>query len=394
MLADVPGPYWQMPRLDPRRRWLAGVASAIARELGVDPLVLRLSFIALALSGGVGLALYAAAWLTFTFHDRRHPSRGYAPVAKGRSPARRLVGVCAIVLGLVAFANDALALGVHDGTLWPVGVAAFGMMLAWSSGKVDWAAPFELVRAVGGLVLVAGGVIAFIALNVGAAAAPKALLVGTAVLSGVVLVVAPWVWRAASQVSLARLERARADERAELAAHLHDSVLQTLSSIQRCAGDRAETVKLARQQERELRQWLFEKKPASPADDVRSALNALAGEVEGRYGVPIETVVVGDAALDERLGAALAAAREALVNASQHSGAARIDVYAEIDEALLELFVRDTGCGFDLRAVPPDRRGVSGSIVERLARAGGRAAITSEPGGGTEVALSLPRRAP
>jgi signal transduction histidine kinase len=394
MLADATGPYWQMPRLDPRERWLAGVASAIARELGVDALVLRLAFIALTLSGGVGLALYAAAWLVFTFHARRHPGRAYVPAVKGRSPARRLVGVSAIVLGLVAITNDALALGLHEAALWPVGVAAFGMLLAWSSGKVDWAAPFELVRAVGGLVLVAGGVIAFVALNVGAAAAPRVLLVGTAVLSGVVLVVAPWVWRAASQVSLARLERARADERAELAAHLHDSVLQTLSSIQRSAGDRAATLKLARQQERELRQWLFGKKPAGAADDVRSALNGLAAEVEALYGVPIETVVVGDAALDERLGAALAAAREALINASQHSGSPRIDVYAEVDEAQLELFVRDTGQGFDPGAVPPDRHGVTGSIVERLARAGGHAAVTSAPGAGTEVALTLPRRGP
>jgi signal transduction histidine kinase len=394
MLADAPGPYWQMPRLEPRERWLAGVATAIAREIGVDTLVLRLAFVSLALSGGVGLALYAAAWLAFTFYERRHPGRRYAPVAKGRSPGRRLVGVAAIVLGLVALANDALSLGVHDTTLWPVGVAAFGMLLAWSSGKVDWAAPFELVRAGGGLVLVAGGVIAFIALNVGAAAAPKALLVGTAVLSGVVLVVAPWVWRAASQASLARLERARADERAELAAHLHDSVLQTLSSIQRSAGDRAATLKLARQQERELRQWLFGKKPLGGTSDVRAALTVLAAEVETLHGVPIEAVVVGDAALDERLEAALAAAREALVNASQHSGAARIDVYAELDEEQLELFVRDTGRGFDPRAVSPDRRGVSGSIIERLARVGGRAVVHSEPGGGTEVALTLPRRAP
>lgn len=392
MLAEAPSPHWQMPRLEPRSRWLAGVASAIAREVGVDALVLRLAFVCLTLTGGVGLALYAGAWLAFTFYDRSHPGRAYAPVAKGRTPTRRLVGVAAIVLGLLSLANDALSLGVHDTALWPVGVAAFGMLLAWSSGKVDWAAPFELVRAVAGLVLVAGGVIAFIALNVGAAAAPKALLVGTLVLSGVVLVVAPWVWRAASQVSQARLERARADERAELAAHLHDSVLQTLSSIQRSAGDRAATLKLARQQERELRQWLFGKKPASSAD-VRSALTRVAAEVEEQLGVPIETVVVGDAPLDERLEAVLAAAREAMVNASQHSGAARIDVYAELDDEAFELFVRDTGRGFDPKAVPPDRHGVSGSIIERLARAGGKATISSEPNGGTEVALSLPRRA-
>ena len=105
MLADAPSPYWQMPRLEPRARWLAGVASAIAREVGVDALVLRLAFVCLALSGGVGLALYAGAWLAFTFYERSHPGRVYAPVAKGRTPTRRLVGVAAIVLGLFALAT-------------------------------------------------------------------------------------------------------------------------------------------------------------------------------------------------------------------------------------------------------------------------------------------------
>jgi signal transduction histidine kinase len=276
------------------------------------------------------------------------------------------------------------------------------MLLAWSSGKVDWAAPFELLRAVGGLALAAAGVIGFIALNFGAAAAPKALLVGTAVLSGVVLVVAPWLWRAASQVSEARLERLRANERAEVAAHLHDSVLQTLCLIQRSAGDRAATISLARRQERELRDWLFGKAggkssdgqgAVGPAGDFRAALAELASQVEEMHGVPVEVVVVGEAAVDERLATTLSAAREALVNAAKHSGAARIDVYAELGATAVELFVRDTGRGFDGGSVPSDRRGVSESIVGRMQRAGGQASISSRPGSGTEVALTMPRRA-
>jgi signal transduction histidine kinase len=386
-------PLWQMPRLRSRERWLAGVAQAIATEIGVTPLWIRIAFVVLTLSSGIGLAFYAAAWLSFTYYERHHPGRSYQPVPKARTPRRRAIGVASIVLGLVLFSDQALPSGVGDASLWPVSMAAFGMLLAWSSGKVDFAAPFELIRAVGGLALVAAGVIGFIALNFGAAAAPKALLVSTLVLSGVVLVVAPWLWRAASQVSEARLERVRQAERAEVAAHLHDSVLQTLSLIQRSAGDRAATLSLARRQERELRDWLFGNASASKESDFRAALTELAGEVETRHGVPVEVVIVGDAGLDEGLRAALAAAREAMVNAAKHSGAARVDVYAELGPSSLELFVRDTGRGFDPPAVPKDRRGVCESIVGRMSRAGGHASIGSAPGRGTEVALVLPRRA-
>jgi signal transduction histidine kinase len=395
-------PHWQMPRIRARDRWLGGVAGAIAAEIGVSPVVIRISFVLLTLSGGIGLALYAAAWLSFTYHERRHGARVYRPIPKGRSASHRLVGVASIVSGFVLFNSNVLAIGVGDETLWPVALAAFGMLLAWSSGKVDWAAPFELLRAVGGLTLAAAGVIGFIALNFGAAAAPKALLIGTAVLSGVVLVVAPWLWRAASQVSEARLERLRANERAEVAAHLHDSVLQTLCLIQRSAGDRATTISLARRQERELRDWLFGKAggkssagqgPQGPAGDFRAALTELASQVEELHGVPVEVVVVGEAAVDERLATTLSAAREALVNAAKHSGAARIDVFAELGATAVELFVRDTGRGFDGGSVPSDRRGVSESIVGRMQRAGGQASISSRPGSGTEVALTMPRRA-
>lgn len=391
MAPSAAPPLWQMPRLRARERWLAGVASAIAVELGVPPVLIRIAFVLLTLSGGVGFALYAAAWLSFTYHERRHPGQPYHPVPKGRSPRHRLIGVAAIVLGVVLFSKRALAIGVGDAALWPVAMSVFGMLLAWSSGKVDFAAPFELLRAVGGLVLVAAGVIGFIALNFGASAAPKALLIATAVLSLVVLVVAPWLWRAASQMSDARQERLRQTERAEVAAHLHDSVLQTLSLIQRSAGDRSATLGLARRQERELREWLFGATGPGKQRDFRAALSALAGEVESLHGVPIEVVIVGDAALDEGLGAALAAAREAMVNAAKHSGAARVDVYAELGPSVLELFVRDTGSGFDPLAVSNDRRGVRESIEGRMARAGGHANVRSASGQGTEVALVLPR---
>jgi signal transduction histidine kinase len=390
------GPLWQVPRLRADQRWLGGVAAAIAVEVGVTALPIRLAFVLLTLTGGIGLALYASAWLWFTYHARSRAGAAYLPVPKALSPARRQLGLLLVVCGLLVLSRGLFSFGVGDATLWPVALAAFGMLLAWSSGKVGWSAPYELLRAVGGLLLVAAGVVAFIALNFCASVAPKALLVATAALSLVVVVVAPWLWRAASQLSEERIRRTRADERAELAAHLHDSVLQTLSLIQQNADDRNATVQLARRQERELREWLFGRSGAgsSSAGDppsFRTALERLGAEVEQLHHVPVEVVVVGDGPLEGRASAALGAAREALVNAARHSGAPRVDVYGELGPERLEIFVRDTGRGFERASVPDDRRGLRESIVGRMERAGGSASILSAPGKGCEVALLLPR---
>jgi len=385
--------YWQVPRLRADQRWLGGVAAALASEIGVGALWIRLVFVLLTLSGGAGLVVYASAWLWFTYYARRHPSARYVPVPKAENPARRALGVVFVALGLLWLSRHFLPSGVGGAALWPVSVASFGMLLAWSSGKVDWSAPYELMRAAGGLLLVAAGVIGFIALNFSLSVAPQALLIATAVLSTVVLIVAPWLWRAASQVREERIERTRADERAELAAHLHDSVLQTLSLIQRNADDKQATVNLARRQERELREWLYGRSRGASAQTERSfrdALLQLGAEVEELHAVPVEVVVVGDTQLDERMQSALAAAREALVNAARHSGAPRVDVYGELSAERLEIFVRDTGQGFDRSQVPDDRRGLSDSVLGRMERAGGSASIVSAPGQGCEVALLLP----
>jgi signal transduction histidine kinase len=392
------GAYWQVPRLRSDQRWLGGVAAAIASEIGLGAIWIRLVFVLLTLSGGAGLAAYASAWLWFTYYARRHPGAVYGPVPKAANLARRALGVVFVAMGLLGLSRNFLTSGVGGAALWPVSVASFGMLLAWSSGKVDWSAPYELMRAAGGLLLVAAGVIGFIALNFSLAVAPQALLIATAVLSTVVLIVAPWLWRAASQVREERIERTRADERAELAAHLHDSVLQTLSLIQRNADDKQATVNLARRQERELRDWLYGRRrgglrssEANGQRNFRDALLQLGAEVEELHAVPVEVVVVGDAPLDERMHSALAAAREALINAARHSGAARVDVYGELSAERLEIFVRDTGQGFEPSQVPDDRHGLSESVRGRMERAGGSAGIVSAPGQGCEVALLLPR---
>lgn len=193
-----------------------------------------------------------------------------------------------------------------------------------------------------------------------------------------------------------RAERRRSQERAETAAHLHDSVLQTLALIQRRSGDAAAVTSLARRQERELREWLRGPRaaPSTAATGFREALEGAAAEVERDHALAVETVVVGDAAADDDVLALVAAAREALVNAAKHGGVGRAALYGEAGDDGLEVYVRDRGAGFDPGAVPADRRGISESIVGRLARHGGTGAVSSTPGAGTEVELRLPRDAP
>jgi signal transduction histidine kinase len=208
------------------------------------------------------------------------------------------------------------------------------------------------------------------------------------VLAGSVLLFGPWWLGMARALTAERTARIRAQERAEVAAHLHDSVLQTLALIQRRAGDPAEVAQLARRQERDLRAWLNADETAA-ADTLHGALVRAATEIEAQHGVEVEVVCVGDRPLDGDTAALAAAAREAIVNAAKFAGAGRIDVYAEASGEHAEVFVRDRGAGFDPAAVPADRRGVRESIVGRMERHGGRAQVRSTPGAGTEVELSL-----
>jgi len=207
---------------------------------------------------------------------------------------------------------------------------------------------------------------------------------------GIGLVFGPWLWRLANDLAEERRERVRSQERAEVAAHLHDSVLHTLALVRRSADDPRRVVSLASRQERELRSWLSGR-PSAPSRSLGGALDAIVGQVETDHGVPIEIVKVGDCELDVRIEALLAAAREAMVNAARHSGARSIDVYAEVDASRALVFVRDRGVGFDPDAVAANRHGVRDSIVGRMARHGGDAVIRSSAGEGTEIRLELPR---
>ena len=193
------------------------------------------------------------------------------------------------------------------------------------------------------------------------------------ILIGLGLILAPWwlrLWRA---LSAERAERIRSQERAAVAAHLHDSVLQTLTLIQRRAGDPQAVAGLARSQERELRAWLQGKSHMDGELSLAGALEAAAAEVEDAHGATVEVVVVGDCPLDERTEAVVGAAREALVNAAKFAGSTPISLYAEVSGGRVQAFVRDRGPGFDPHAVPADRHGLRESILGRMERSGGHA---------------------
>jgi signal transduction histidine kinase len=209
------------------------------------------------------------------------------------------------------------------------------------------------------------------------------------VAGGVALIGGPWLLRTWRSLAEERQERIRSQMRADMAAHLHDSVLQTLALIQRQAHDPREVVRLARGQERDLRAFLYRDDPAhrAPDETFAAALRRIAGEVEDDHGVPVEVVTVGDRGLDDGTRALLASAREAMANAARHSGAALVDVYAEVDGGAVTAYVRDRGKGFDLGGVPEDRAGVRHSIVGRMERHGGRATVRTAPGEGTEIRL-------
>jgi signal transduction histidine kinase len=247
-----------------------------------------------------------------------------------------------------------------------------------------------------GVALAAAGVVLAIVIATGGAEGPDAagpvaalaiLVAGLLLLVGVVVL--PWLFLLARTVAQERAARVRAEERAEVATHLHDSVLQTLTLIQKRSGDPAAMAWLARHAERELRGWLYGPDQGAPADLV-GALRATAAEVEDRFGLSVELVTVGTCRLDERARGVMAAAGEALINAAKHAGVAKVSLYAEATGDQLLVAVRDRGRGFDPATTGRDRHGLAESIVGRMRRLGGAATIHTAPGSGTEVELRLP----
>ncbi len=380
--------YWQVPPRTDDERLLGGVASGIAAEVGVEPLWIRLAFIGLFALGGWGALVYLACLGGIALATYNGGGPTSAPVMKGRSVGHRFAGLALVVGGLALFFSGIG--GVPIGIIWPVGVVGAGIVVALRRTQ-----PGIHVSQVGGALVAAVGVFALVqALEIGPSVSPA--IVAAVAAGGLFVLSSPWWWRLVTDLDAERQARIRADERADVAAHLHDSVLQTLTLIQNGlnegTADPQRMAALARQQERELRNWLDPDRADRSGGSIRGRLDQIASEVESLYGTPVEVVCVGDVLVDETVEALLAAVREATMNAAKHSGAPRIDLYAEIQDERVELFVRDTGKGFDLESVNPDRRGLSQSVTGRMERAGGSATVHTAIGEGTEVelAISLP----
>lgn len=380
------------PRLVRRRggRVLGGVATGLADHLGLPVLWLRAAFAVLAVAGGAGLLLYAGFWLVLT-QDDGPPVRRLGDRAIGELVALAVLTVGALLLvGRVALPGPALL---------PLAVLVVGVALVWRQAddarRARWRASATGSRsrplvAVLGASLVVAGMVGFLATRGQLGAAREGLLSTAVVVGGLALLLAPWAARTLGELQAERRERIRSQERAELAAQVHDSVLQTLALIQQAAADPREVARLARGQERELRGWLYRPAPG-PASTLSAVLELAAAEVEEAHGVPVEVVHVGDVAHDGAVVALAAAAREAVVNAAKHSGAPLVQVYAEVEPDSATVFVRDRGRGFDPAQVPADRFGLQQSVVGRVERAGGSAVVRSTPGLGTEVQLQVSR---
>lgn len=371
-----------------RTRLVAGVCSGLAASLGVEVGVVRLVFVLLSLCGGIGVVVYGVLWVSAQETDDPMPPPRQGAAIDSAAILSTAAGFALLCRSIGYWSGDQLAI---PALVVAAGAAVFGSRddatraLPRSSGwPLRMALGVSLVAA-GGFVsaAVAGGIT-----NVGASALGALTLA-----AGVAFLAWPWLSRLSNDLAFERRERIRSEERAEMAAHLHDGVLQTLALIQKRADDPREVRSMARRQERELREWLFTA-PASAAstETVAGCLKRELAAVEDQHRVRVEVVAVGDAPLDDALRALVAAGREAVVNAARHAQVQSIDVFLEADERAVELFVRDRGVGFDPDAIGADRHGVHESIRGRVERAGGTAVVRSVPGEGTEVELRVPRR--
>ncbi|WP_245967991.1 ATP-binding protein [Salana multivorans] len=399
------------PLVRPRRgRWVGGVAAGLARHLGIDVWLVRLGFVALTPLLGIGVVGYAFWWLTLPEEGDRSPGSDRPTVmARLARPLRQSqgrtlrVGDIVVALGLLAVAAVLVAsrLGAPpvQGWIIPALLLVAGAALVW--GELDarrgqqTTGRVRVLRLVGGVAIAATAIVLLVGQRAEPVVVVQSALAAVAVLAGVALVLAPWWLRLVRELGDARAEREREAERADIAAHLHDSVLQTLALI-KTRSTEPEVIRLARAQERDLRAWLYDDR-APAATSVAQQVREMVALVEDTRthadgsAPEVETVVVGDVVPDEGTHALLQATREALLNAVAH-GASPIAVYVEASDDGVEVSVRDHGDGFDLDHVPLDRFGVRESIIGRVRRRGGDASVVAMADGGTEVRLYLPRR--
>jgi signal transduction histidine kinase/phage shock protein PspC (stress-responsive transcriptional regulator) len=391
--ATTPVPRWAFRR-SKTDRIMSGVAGGIAERLGVDPLSVRAAFVILSVAGGVGIALYLVALLVASRHDVEFPRPIVARPTERSWAVVCFAGAALLILRRIGFwTTDAIA--------WPLVLVVMGSLVVWlrrPSSAPDARRLSSLVRQpprtpriIAGLVVSAIGIGALSFGNRSASELSAAAGALATVVVGLALIVGPGARRMMNDLADERRARIRGEEKAAVSAHIHDSVLQTLTLIQRNANNPDMTMRLAREQERELRNWLYRPDPQATGT-IRSEFEAMTRDVERIHDLTIEFVPVGDAPLDETSQALVQASREALVNVGKHAGVTNASCFVEISNDRAVAFIRDRGVGFQPKDVADDRRGIRDSIVGRLERNGGTAEVTSIPGVGTEVELAIPLR--
>jgi signal transduction histidine kinase/phage shock protein PspC (stress-responsive transcriptional regulator) len=387
------------------RRLVGGVATGLADHLSLPVLAIRVGFVVATFFNGAGIFAYLILWRLLPLSEPTLPAGLESASRRGLRTGRVRIGplevlqtvaICAIGAGVLLLLQ-LTGRGVNGSLLLPLLVGLLGISVIWRQlDDVAWqrwmrqTSGWAFAARIGaGVVMVALAAIYVLTQERGLSGVVDVASATGIALVGVGLILGPWITKLLGDLSAERRERVRSQERADVAAHLHDSVLQTLALLQKNAGDPAAVATLARRQERDLRAWLYGDEDEH-GDSLVAALRAAAVEVEEAHHVTVEVVGVGDAALDSDVAALARAAREAMVNAAKHAGVGRVDVYAECDGRTAEVFVRDRGAGFDPEKVPDDRLGIRGSIVGRVERHGGTVTIRSAPGEGTEVRMQLP----
>ena len=391
-----------------RGRWIGGVCNGLAVHLGVAVRLVRLVMVLLTAVGGIGPLLYVWFWVTIPVGDPVQVAVEQRPAALSRLAPRlretgRRIPVTDIAIGVLLVVAAALLFALRRGVdieYWvlPVLIVLAGTALAWSQldaiqrgrflSRAGGRTPVNVVRLLGGAVLAALGLFLLVGQDDPVDVLLRSAVAALAVLTGAALVLAPWWLRLVRELGDERAARARESERADIAAHLHDSVLQTLALIRARSDQPDDVARLARAQERELREWLYDDR-RTPGTSLASDLRAVVAEVEDTRSVAVDVVVVGDCEPDPGTEALLLATREALFNAVNHARGP-YSLYLEVAGEQAEVFVRDHGDGFDLSQVPTDRFGVRESIIGRVVRRGGTATVQSREGRGTEVHLCVP----
>lgn len=371
-------------------RVIFGVCQGIADHLDVPVKTVRMVVTLSVLVFGAGIVLYLWLFITVPASSERPASVKLAPVPRKELGRRQKLllyaGIAVAAAGLVLLGG---ALNIAWGTVLGIVCIVAGAGLAWSNLSAELSTNRALARLGGGIALLVIGVLVLTVRDQPMGRVISSVVLGVGILAVAGLALWPVIQRLVREVQEAEEKSARESERAEMAAHLHDSVLQTLTLIRNQAGDPEAVGRLARVQERQLRSWLYsdlagaEQGSLSLAEAIRDA----AGQIEDLYGVPIETVVVGEADGGGASEMLLGAVKEALANAVRH-GQAPVTLYAELSGAGADVSVRDHGEGFDLAAIPADRHGVRDSIIGRIRGCGGEVNFRQRDPG-TEVQIQL-----